>query len=360
MSAAPVSSMRDARCAGSDWDARAAMLILQRARVLTLPTIVATGLLAYSSIAVAQTTAPQKPIAAPPSTGGATIGIQGIAVVGVNWPAASKTLEATGLPTKPVELGGAVQVTNIWRNLFAQVGASRTSDTGERAFLDDQGNVFPLGIALSVKTTYVDVSAGWKLASAEQRNVLTYVGGGVGRVKYVETSPFAQPGDDLETSTTSYHILVGAEVKVLKWLSVSGDMRYRWVPDLLGDGGASAAFGEKDFGGFHAGVGLRVGFGGPPLRQAPPRDDGPPAPAQPPEPPRLPNRPTASESVTIVGSAPVFLRPDAALEPLRVLEPGTSVRILQENDDWIRIQFADRLLGSRVGYVQRKYVQLPK
>ncbi len=191
--------MRDARCAGSDWDARAAMLILQRTRVLTLPTIVATGLLAYSSIAAAQATAPQKPIAAPPSTGGATIGIQGIAVVGVNWPAASKTLEATGLPTKPVELGGAVQVTNIWRNLFAQVGASRTSDTGERAFVDDQGNVFPLGIALSVKTTYVDVSAGWKLASAEQRNVLTYVGGGVGRVKYVETSPFAQPGDDLET-----------------------------------------------------------------------------------------------------------------------------------------------------------------
>jgi hypothetical protein len=339
---------------------RPSMPMLTRARTVAVRMIIGASCVLCPSIAAAQTSSPQAAIAAPPSTRAATIGIQGIAIVGLNWPAASKTLEATGLRTKPIEFGGAVQVTNIWRDLFAQVAVSRMSDTGERAFVDDEGNAFPLGIPLSVKTTYLDVSAGWKFASVEQRNVLSYVGAGAGRVTYVETSPFAQPGEDLDTSTTSYHVLVGAEVRVLKWLSVSGDVRYRWVPDLLGNGGVSAAFGENDFGGFHAGVGVRIGFGGPRMRPAPPADDVPPPAPESRQPPGVPNQVAASNAGTIVGSAPVYLRPDATLEPLRVLESGTSVRILQENDEWIRIQFADRVLGPRVGYVQRKHVQLPK
>jgi opacity protein-like surface antigen len=325
-----------------------------------IPAIVAASLVIGAAIAGAQTNPPPSVTAPRSSPRDTTIGIQGIAIVGVNWPAASKSLEASGLKTNPIEFGGGVQVTNIWRNLFAQVSASRMSDTGERAFVDDQGNAFPLGIPLTVKTTYLDVSGGWKFASADQLNVLTYFGGGVGRANYAESSPFAQPGDDLDTKTTSYHVLVGAEVRLASWLSVSGDLRYRWVPDLLGTSGVSAAYGEKDFGGFHAGAGLRVGFGGPPMRKPPPPDDVTATPGEPREPARVPTRVASSDSATIVGSAPVYLRPDAKLEPLRVLEAGTSVRVLQENDDWIRIQFADRLLGPRVGYVQRKHVQLPK
>ena len=51
---------------------------------------------------------------------------------------------------------------------------------------------------------------------------------------------------------------------------------------------------------------------------------------------------------------------DATAEPLRILEAGTSVKILAEIDDWVRIEFYDRLLGPRVGHVQRKYLRLPK
>jgi hypothetical protein len=91
---------------------------------------------------------------------------------------------------------------------------------------------------------------------------------------------------------------------------------------------------------------------------APDTDDRPSN--EPREPNRLPARTQPSDSGTIVGSAYVYLRPDTRLEPLRVLEGGTSVKVLQENGDWIRIQFSDHVLGPRIGYVQRQYIQLPR
>jgi hypothetical protein len=51
---------------------------------------------------------------------------------------------------------------------------------------------------------------------------------------------------------------------------------------------------------------------------------------------------------------------DATLEPLRTLEPGTSVMVLAEDQDWVRIQFYDPLLGPRIGYVERKHILIPK
>ena len=101
--------------------------------------------------------------ASQPAAGSNRIGVQGFGIFGVNWPVATKSFEATGLDEHPVEIGGGAQVTNIWRELFAQVTATRTSSTGERTFVDDDGTSFPLGIPLSAKATYLDVSAGWKV-----------------------------------------------------------------------------------------------------------------------------------------------------------------------------------------------------
>jgi hypothetical protein len=147
------------------------------------------------------------------------------------------------------------------------------------------------------------------------------------------------------------------EVRIRSWLSVSADLRYRWVPNLLGDGGVSAALGEEDFGGFHAGAGLRIGFGGPSL-YAPPSTEPPSTETR--DLGKLPVRVVEAQSGIILASAPVYLRPDTNLEPLRVLEAGTAVKILQENEEWIRIEFPDRFLGPRIGYVLRTYVRLPK
>ena len=152
----------------------------------------------------------------------------------------------------------------------------------------------------------------------------------------------------------------GVEVGLVKWVGLSVDFRYRYVPSLLGKGGVSAALEEDDFGGLHVGVGMRLMFGG----GTPPRA----ASAEPPEPapgvaqevPGLARRAAEEGSGLIIAQAPVFLRMDPTAEPLRVLEAGTSVKILAEIDDWVRIEFYDRLLGPRVGHVQRRYVRLPK
>jgi hypothetical protein len=56
--------------------------------------------------------------------------------------------------------------------------------------------------------------------------------------------------------------------------------------------------------------------------------------------------------------APVFVLPDASRTPLRTLSPGTRVKVLQDRGDWYRVEFADPAWGPRVGYVQRKHVEL--
>ena len=319
-------------------------------------TMIIVGLMLRPTAALAQDTVPPDIVVT------RHIGVQGMAIAGLNWMSSSKSLKANGLSTKPLEIGGGAQVTNIWRDLFAQVNVSRLSSDGERTFVDEDGTSFPLGIPLSVKATFIDVSAGWKVIQLREtgRPLLSYFGGGIGRVRYEERSPFALPGDDVDATATSYHVVGGVEVKVLRWLGIGGEVRYRWVPNLLGDGGTSAALEDNNFGGFNAGVGVTLGFGGATLRRtSPPPQPQPPTTAGR-EPSPIPGRVAESESGTILSAAPVYLRPDTNLQPLRTLEAGTSVKVLQENGDWIRIEFNDRVLGARIGYVLRKYIQLPK
>jgi opacity protein-like surface antigen len=319
------------------------------------------ALIVAASIALAAPTpawaGQQQPAVPQRSTGGQRIGVQGFGMAAMNWTVASKSFEAAGLDARPIEVGGGGQVTGIWRNLFAQVSASRWSSTGERVFVDSSGTAFPLGIPLHVKATYVDVSTGWKFGirrAGVKPGVLPYIGAGMGVVMYSEDSPFAQPGDDLNARSASYHVIAGLEIPLLKWVGVTADARYRFVPNLLGEDGASGALGEDDFGGGQIGIGLRIGIAG---TSAPPRRrPAPPVKQQETTPPRR----IDEESAVLIEAAPVFLLPDATRTPLRVLSAGTVVSVLEQSGDWVRVQFSDQQFGPRVGYVQRKYVQFRK
>jgi opacity protein-like surface antigen len=298
--------------------------------------------------------------AAPAASAAPRIGIQGFGLTGLDWPIAKESFEATALDKRPAEFGGGARVTNLWRALFVQVQATRWSSTGERVFVDSSGTSFPLGIPLEVKATHVDVTGGWRFFPRNNTNArapVPYLGGGVGVAKYREESPFAEPGDDLDTSATSYHALAGVDVPLRSWLAIAADIRYRYVPDLLGDDGASSAFDEEDFGGVQLALGLRIGFGGAaPVR--PRRAEPEPEPIQTPElnkPATTPSANTRSGVLTI--AAPVYLLPDATRTPLRVVEAGTAVNILEEVEGWYRIEFRDPQFGSRVGYVQSKFVR---
>ena len=51
-------------------------------------------------------------------------------------------------------------------------------------------------------------------------------------------------------------------------------------------------------------------------------------------------------------NAPVFLYPDATRTPLATLDKGTTVRVLERQGDWYRIEFRDARFGDRTGFIR--------
>ena len=176
---------------------------------------------------------------------------------------------------------------------------------------------------------------------------------------YRESSPFADGDEDLDTKSASYHVLAGVEIPLVRWLAVGVEGRYRYIPDILGEHGASAALGDESLGGFQTSVALRAGFGGAP---PPPKTDprrAQPVSESPVEPPSAPATRAPGAYATITSDrTPVYLLPDATRTPLRELAKGTSVRVLERAGDWLRIEFPDPQFGPRVGYVLSRFVEV--
>ena len=301
--------------------------------------------------------AAQQAAAARPQAPADPRGLDVFAGAGAAWPAAKDSFEALGLDSPGLEFGGGVRFTGLWKKLFAQAAVHRWTDSGERAFVDEDGNVFPLGISLDAEATYIDATVGWKELvrnGAGRISFQTYFGAGAGVVQYSENSPFADDSDALDETKVSYNVLAGVEVPLGRLVAVAFDGRYRIIPDVLGEGGVSSSFDEDFLGGFQISVGVRLGFGGPRYVVPPPKAT-PPAPSSR---TTMPSPGARLDGGVILETAPVFLLPDSTRTPLRTLTAGTTVRILEEKGDWVRIEFRDTQYGARVGFVQRKFVQV--
>jgi hypothetical protein len=151
--------------------------------------------------------------------------------------------------------GGGGQV-NLPANLFARVDVTRFKKDGERAFVTPSGEVFKLGIPATIEVMPIEFTGGYRHELTFGRRgrspgfrIIPFAGGGAGVVQYKESSDFAQPGDDVDESFTSYHFLGGVEVPLWKFLGVGVEYHHRWVPDALGTGGVSEQFNETDLGG---------------------------------------------------------------------------------------------------------------
>jgi hypothetical protein len=310
-------------------------------------------LVAIASTAQAQGSRP----AGRQESGGLGVDLFGAAVA--SWPSAKESFKAVGLPSTAVDFEGGARVTGLWRGMFVQFSGARWSDTGERVFIDSDGTRFPLGIPLAVKARFLDGTLGVQAPLSTGRDpYFFFLGGGVGFVRYSESSPFAEAGEDLEVTKVSYHALAAVEIPIVRHLAAVVETKYRYVPNLLGDGGASAVFGEDSFGGFNAAVGLRIGFGGRPsvTRPSKPEETTPtPAPAKPPR-----NAQESGPEAVILERAAVYVLPDASRTPLRTLEAGTRIRVLQQQGDWDQIEFADSQWGPRIGWIQRRFVRSPQ
>jgi len=200
-----------------------------------------------------------------PSPTGRTLRFAVFGTAGLFTATAKDTFDAILDTRSGTDVGVGAQVawqSGTLRGLFVEFDASRFEETGERVFVHE-GEVFPLGIPLTIGLTPIEVSAGYRFTQARRTRsgvvaspIALFGGGGVGSVGYAETD------DDGEISErfTAYHVMGGADVTVWKALQIGAEVRYRWVPDGLGAGGVSDAFNETDLGGSTFRVRIGVGF----------------------------------------------------------------------------------------------------
>jgi hypothetical protein len=202
--------------------------------------------------------------------GGRTLRVAGFAGIGRLSPSAAKSFEAI-LDTssgREVALGGQVAFRRGGlRGLFVEVEGSRFEETGERAFVSGE-EVFRLGIPVEIQLTPLDVTAGYRHVFGRRARpgrpagewpFVPFAGAGVGTLRYRETSDFAENDENVDERFTSYHVMGGLEVTLVKYVTVGVEGRHRWVPDGLGAAGVSREFNETDLGG--TSVRLRVGVG---------------------------------------------------------------------------------------------------
>jgi opacity protein-like surface antigen len=137
--------------------------------------------------------------------------------------------------------------------IFVRGDASYFGDDGERVEMVD-GEIVPLGIALSLSLTPVEFSGGYRLPAYKfgrrgQITLVPCVGAGAGVVRYHEETDDAHPGEKVTERFTSYHVLLGLDAPLGRRVAIGAEFRRRWVPGGLGTGGISQALGETDLGG---------------------------------------------------------------------------------------------------------------
>ena len=140
--------------------------------------------------------------------------------------------------------------------LYVEVGASRFEKVGQRAFVFS-GQTYPLGIPLTARITPLEISAGYRFSVSPR--IIPYGGAGIARYAYIETSDFADPGENVDAKHTGYLVLGGVEFRAHRWVGVSVDVQYTQVTGILGSAGISKELGENNLGGTAVRVKALVG-----------------------------------------------------------------------------------------------------
>jgi hypothetical protein len=62
--------------------------------------------------------------------------------------------------------------------------------------------------------------------------------------------------------------------------------------------------------------------------------------------------------VIVSVSAPVFVKPDNKMTPLRVAKEGSILNLVADEGEWYRIEFDDPQFGRRAGYIEKRHVRV--
>lgn len=276
------------------------------------------------------------------------------------------------------DVGGGVRV---WRNLIASVAYSRYRDTNLAAiegeiphpfFFNRNRAISGESAGLIQQEDVVHLSAMWAERAGRRLDVRVFGGPSLYRVQrdlvsdiaYAETYPY---------DTASFDSATVERVKVDTWgFHVGGDVT--WMFTQMVGVGAMARFSRAEtdlsspangdpislrFGGLQFGGGLRFRLGRVAGRKEPTRRPRPTIPAAEPSnpPPGQPRatleQPAVRTTALLKKDSPIFVRP-GAVSPLRTLPAGTRVKVVEQVDEWLMVEFRDAQWGVRVGYVLRE------
>jgi opacity protein-like surface antigen len=174
--------------------------------------------------------------------------VRGFADVGATAFTAEQSFTAVLGSRTGAVLGGGVEIV-LPHGIFVGLHASRFRKTGERVFVSN-GETFGLGIPTTVAVTPVQITGGYRFPRVAGR-LTPYAGAGPGWYRYSETSEFAGDGEDVNERFSGFHVLGGAEVQLVRWLSLGGELQWATVPDAIGGDANSVAreFSETNLGG---------------------------------------------------------------------------------------------------------------
>ncbi|MGE0363856.1 MAG: hypothetical protein AB7H93_14215 [Vicinamibacterales bacterium] len=187
-----------------------------------------------------------------------TLSLQGFGMAGLTFFTAKETFDAVLDTSTGSMVGGGVRLI-IPGGPYLEVGAWRFRRDGERVFVGSGGDVFRLGIPATVTMTPLEVTAGWRFRGLLGRRVTPYLGAGFTSLRYEETSEFADSGENVSDRFSGYHLTGGAEMRLHRWVALTGDMMWTAVPDAIGGAGASQVFEEDDLGGTSLRLRLVIG-----------------------------------------------------------------------------------------------------
>jgi opacity protein-like surface antigen len=176
--------------------------------------------------------------------------LQGFVDFSYGWFAADQSFSAVLGEAHGPWFGGGARY-DLGPFLFVEGSVEHFQSTGQRVFVLDD-TVYPLGITDKVSITPVIGTGGVRFRTGRYT---AYVGGGIGRYFYRETSDFAEDGDNVKQSNTAYRAVGGVQWPLAKGIGLGLEAQYTTVPDALG-GGTAAAFDESNLGGFQVKVKL--------------------------------------------------------------------------------------------------------
>ena len=220
-------------------------------------TVTALLTLALAAPAAAQARRPAQPPQAPPLPPAEKYSFRPFFVLSGQYFSASTTFNAAfGSAFQPFWGGGLELVyKGSW---FVDATATRFSKTGQRSFLFN-GTTFPLGISLTATEVAFEATAGRRFRLRRHRTMTPYVGAGVGLYSYNEQSQFNDPSENLDVTHAGFVVVGGVAFRFAKYVELSGDGQYTYVPGILGTGGVSQQAGENNLGGLAARVRVIVG-----------------------------------------------------------------------------------------------------